>query len=197
MTPRAGRRDDRARSVSKGAARPVPVAARGGDRCRTKGVMTPALAPRARADTNAGLATVDDVCLATRQKGTAVTDCGLGPLAYAPPALGQRVRAVRRAYGLREKRARGRVRGAPARIIELRGRMAWSTIVRRRTSWNPLHSWIALAGAGRRRPCPGITEADRLVTKGFDIHRTRRRSRRSLPSCAPAAMAPTESGFAA
>jgi hypothetical protein len=34
---------------------------------RTKGVTTPALAPRARADTNAGLATVDDVCLATRQ----------------------------------------------------------------------------------------------------------------------------------
>jgi hypothetical protein len=32
----------------------------------TKGVTTPALAPRARADTNAGLATVDDVCLATR-----------------------------------------------------------------------------------------------------------------------------------
>jgi hypothetical protein len=38
-------------------------------RCfRTKGVTTPALAPRARADTNAGLATVDDVCLATRQE---------------------------------------------------------------------------------------------------------------------------------
>jgi hypothetical protein len=34
---------------------------------RTKGVTTPALAPRARSDTNAGLATVDDVCLATRQ----------------------------------------------------------------------------------------------------------------------------------
>src|SRR6202043_1451387 len=33
----------------------------------TKGVTMPALAPRARADTNAGLATVDDVCLATRQ----------------------------------------------------------------------------------------------------------------------------------
>jgi hypothetical protein len=36
-------------------------------RFRTKGVTTPALARRARAGTNAGLATVDDVCLATRQ----------------------------------------------------------------------------------------------------------------------------------
>ena len=33
-----------------------------------KGVTTPAPAPRARADTNAGLATVDDVCLATRHQ---------------------------------------------------------------------------------------------------------------------------------
>lgn len=71
---------------------------------------------------------------------------------------------------MREKRARGWVRSTPARIIELRGRMAWSTIVRRRTSWNPLHSWIALAGAGRRRPYLGTTVADRLVTKGLDIH---------------------------
>jgi integrase len=69
--------------------------------------------------------------------------------------------------------------------------MAWSTIVRRRTSWNPLHSWIAPAGAGRRRPCPGTTAADRLVTKGSAIHRARRRSRRSLPSCAPLVMTPT------
>ena len=45
--------------------------------------------------------------------------------------------------------------------------MAWSTIVRRRTSWNPLHSWIALAGPGRRRPCPAITRADRHGTKGL------------------------------
>jgi hypothetical protein len=36
-------------------------------RFRTKGVTTLALAPRARADTNAGLATVDDVRLAPRQ----------------------------------------------------------------------------------------------------------------------------------
>ena len=32
----------------------------------TKGVTTPTLASGARADANAGLATVDDVCLATR-----------------------------------------------------------------------------------------------------------------------------------
>jgi hypothetical protein len=55
----------------------------------------------------------------------------------------------------------------------------------------------SLAGAGRGRPYPGTTAADRLATKGSAIHRTRRRSRRSLPSCAPPAMAPTESGFAA
>ena len=48
-------------------------------------------------------------------------------------------------------------------------------------------------GAGRRRPCPGITAADRLATKGSGIHRTRRRSRRSSPSCAPPAMTPMES----
>jgi hypothetical protein len=36
---------------------------------RTEGVTTTALAPHARADANAGLATVDDVCLATRHAG--------------------------------------------------------------------------------------------------------------------------------
>ena len=49
---------------------------------------------------------------------------------------------------MREKRARGWVRSTPARIIELRGRMAWSTIVRRRTSWSPLPL------AGLRWPAP-------------------------------------------
>jgi hypothetical protein len=36
--------------------------------CRTEGVTTTALAPRTRADTNAGLGTVDDVRLASRQQ---------------------------------------------------------------------------------------------------------------------------------
>ena len=85
---------------------------------------------------------------------------------------------------------------ARARIIGLRGTIAASTIVRRRTSWNPLHSWIALAGVGRLRPYPATTAADRLATKGSAIHRTRRRSRRSSPSCAPLVMTPTESGSA-
>lgn len=43
-------------------------AAVAGCRFRTKGVTTTALAPRARADTNAGLVTVDDVRLASRQQ---------------------------------------------------------------------------------------------------------------------------------
>ena len=71
----------------------------------------------------------------------------------------QAVHAPRRACAMREKRARGRVRRTPARIIELRGRMAWSTIVRRRTSWNPLHSWTALAGVDRQRRFLATTRA--------------------------------------
>jgi hypothetical protein len=54
--------------------------------------------------------------------------------------------------------------------------------------------------AGRPRSpatLPGYHQADRLATKGSDIHRTRHRSRRSSPSCAPPVMTPTQSGFAA
>jgi hypothetical protein len=109
----------------------------------------------------------------------------------------ERQRRAGPALALREKRARGRVRRTPAWIVDLGGTMVWSTIVRGRTSWNLLHWWIALAGAGRRRPYLGTTEADRLVTKGSGIRRTRRRSRRSSPLCALPVMSPTGSGFAA
>ena len=44
--------------------------------------------------------------------------------------------------------------------------MVASTIVHRRTSWNPYHCWTAPAGAARPRPRPASTEAFRHATKG-------------------------------
>jgi hypothetical protein len=61
----------------------------------TKGLTTPALAPRARADTNAGLATVDDVRLTTRQTRVACRSLAAG--GKPPPSNPRQAGALRAA----------------------------------------------------------------------------------------------------
>jgi hypothetical protein len=77
--------------------------------------------------------------------------------------------------GLISRTPRGSYQGVPAVGSAGQGTMLVSTIVRGRKSWNPYRCWIAPGGAAHRRLLAASTEVFQRATKGFGIHRSRRR----------------------
>ena len=90
------------------------------------------------------------------RRGTAVTDCGRGPPCICTTGLGQRVRAVRRAYGLREKQAPDTTPAPLRRDADSRRARSVQASVRR--GWRE-SSKRSPASVGAGAPFRGIAQA--------------------------------------
>jgi hypothetical protein len=93
------------------------------DRSRTNGVTTTALAPRTRANTNAGLGTVDDVRLASRQSRGS-------PCARNQTGCEGAASSDRASYGHAQSRRSSRVSTASRTVTAIVGRCAVSALCR-------------------------------------------------------------------